>query len=98
MQTHLVRRVRVVAREGMLLRARLAPLGPTTASIPQVIARDTLVRSGYDLPVFRGHPNYDVMPDGRLILFGPVEDAQRLVVAHGWLAALRSEWAKEARK
>jgi len=39
-----------------------------------------------------------VMPDGRLVLLRPSENAQRIVVAHGWLAALRAEWAKTARQ
>jgi len=59
--------------------------------------RETVVRSGFDLPLHRGHGNYDVMPDGRLVLIRRMENAQRLVVAHRWLAALRATWAKTAR-
>jgi len=82
-----------VPREGVLIRARV-----DMASAPRVTARDTVARGGFDLPVYRGHANYDVMPDGRLVLLRPTENAQRLVVAHGWLAALRAEWAKTARE
>jgi len=38
------------------------------------------------------------MDDGRLVLFRPMDNTQRLVVAHGWLGALRAEWAKAAQK
>ena len=82
-----------VPRDGVLIRARV-----DMASAPRVTARDTVARGGFDLPVYRGHANYDVMPDGRLVLLRPTENAQRLVVAHGWLAALRAEWAKTARE
>ena len=44
-----------------------------------------------------GHATYDVMPDGRLVLMRPMQSGQSLVVAHGWLGALRAEWAKAAR-
>ena len=57
-----------------------------------------MVRGGFDLPTYRGHANYDVMDDGRLVLFRPMDNTQRLVVAHGWLGALRAEWAKAAQK
>ncbi len=61
------------------------------------VPRDTVIRGGFDLPPFRGHADYDVMSDGRLVLMRPTESAQRLVVTFGWLAALRAEWAKSAR-
>jgi serine/threonine-protein kinase len=82
-----------VPSEGRVVKARV-----DVASGFRVAARDTVVRVGYDVPVFRGHASYDVMPDGRLVLMRPVESAQRLVVTYGWLEALRAEWAKEARK
>ena len=96
-----------VAREGVLLRARLAMAGGPGAegpsggarstSVPRVTARDTVVRGGFELAINRGHASYDVMPDGRLVLMRPMENAQRLVVAHGWLDALRAEWARTAK-
>lgn len=43
-----------------------------------------------------GHASYDVMPDGRLVFMRSMENAQRLVVAHGWLNALRAKWARAA--
>ena len=55
------------------------------------------MRRGFELPLLRGHAHYDVMPDGRLVLFRPPENAQRLAVAHPWLGARRAEWAKAAR-
>ena len=82
-----------VPSEGLLVRARV-----DVASAFRVVARDTLIRGGFELPTFRGHANYDVMPDGRLVLLRPVVTGQRVVVATGWLAALRAEWAKEKRK
>ena len=42
-----------------------------------------------------GNPTF--MPDGRLVLIRPMENSQRIVVAHGWLGAVRAEWAKGAR-
>ncbi len=81
-----------IPRDGLLVRAKVA----TTAGVA-VVSRDTLVRSGFDLPPFRGHANFDVMPDGRLVLLRPVENSQRIVVAHGWLDAARAEWAKAAK-
>lgn len=96
-----------VAREGVLLRARLAMAGGPGAggpsggarstSVPRVTARDTVVRGGFELAINRGHASYDVMPDGRLVLMRPMENAQRLVVAQGWLDALRAEWARTAK-
>ncbi len=96
-----------VASDGLLLRARLdivkgargdAPVagGPAVVG-PRVTARDTVVRGGFDLPLERGHATYDVMPDGRLVLMRPMQGGQSLVVAYGWLGALRAEWAKAAR-
>ena len=81
-----------IPRDGLLVRAKIA----TTSGVT-VVSRDTLVRSGFDLPPFRGHANFDVMPDGRLVLIRPMENSQRIVVAHGWLEAVRAEWAKAAR-
>ncbi len=81
-----------VPSEGRVVKARLN----ATAGF-RVVARDTVVRGGYDLPGFAGHAMYDVMPDGRLVLMRPVESAERLVVTYGWLGALRAEWAKAAR-
>ncbi len=96
-----------LASEGLLLRARLdiargargdAPAGGSSAaSGPRVTARDTVVRGGFDLPLERGHASYDVMPDGRLVLMRPMQSGQSLVVAYGWLGALRAEWAKAKR-
>jgi serine/threonine-protein kinase len=81
-----------IPRDGMLIRAQVA----MTSGVA-VLSRDTLVRSGFDLPPFRGHANFDVMPDGRLVLMRPVENAQRIVVASGWFDATRAEWAKAAK-
>ncbi len=64
---------------------------------PRVTDRDTVVRGGFELPMERGHAAYDVMPDGRLVLMRPMQSGQSLVVAYGWLGALRAEWAKAAR-
>lgn len=77
-----------VPRRGLLVRARLSPLACPT-SVPQVLGRDTLVRSGYDVPCFRCHANYDVSPDGQLVLLRPLDGAQRLVPAPEWLSARR---------
>jgi len=38
------------------------------------------------------------MPDGRLLLVRPMENSQRIVVAHGWFDAMRAEWAKATRR
>jgi Tol biopolymer transport system component len=81
-----------IPRDGMLVRAKIA----MTSGVA-VVSRDTLVRSGFELPPFRGHANYDVMPDGRLVLMRPVDKSQRIVVATGWLDAARAEWAKAAK-
>jgi eukaryotic-like serine/threonine-protein kinase len=81
-----------VPSDGMLVRARV-----DVASAFRVIARDTLVRSGFELPAFRGHAMYDVMPDGRLVLTRPLEAGQRLVVSTGWFAAWREKSAKAAK-
>ncbi len=78
-----------IPREGLLLRARIGVTSAVT-----VVSRDTLVRGGFDLPPFRGHANFDVMADGRLVMFRPMENAQRLVVAHGWFDGMRDEWTK----
>jgi serine/threonine-protein kinase len=78
-----------VPRDGVLVRAKIA----TTSGV-SVVSRDTLVRGGFDLPPFRGHANFDVMPDGRLVMIRPMENSQRIVVAHGWFDAVRVEWAK----
>ena len=86
------RSVYYIPRDGLLVRAKIA----TTSGVA-VVSRDTLVRSGFDLPPFRGHANFDVMPDGRLVLMRPMENSQRIVVAHGWLDAVRAEWAKAAK-
>jgi hypothetical protein len=82
-----------IPRDGVLVRARL-----DVTSAVRVVSRDTVVRGGFDLPPFRGHANFDVMADGRLIMFRPMENSQRLVLAHGWLDAVRAEWAKAAQK
>jgi len=82
-----------IPRDGLLVRAKIA----TTSGVT-VVLRDTLVRSGFELPPFRGHANYDVMPDGRLLLVRPMENSQRIVVAHGWFDAMRAEWAKATRR
>lgn len=81
-----------IPRDGILVRARL-----DVTSAVRVISRDTVVRAGFDLPPFRGHANFDVMADGRLIMFRPMENAQRLVVAYDWLDAMRAEWASSAK-
>ncbi|MBL0169826.1 MAG: protein kinase [Gemmatimonadaceae bacterium] len=81
-----------IPRDGVLVRARL-----DVTSAVRVVTRDTLVRGGFDLPPFRGHANFDVMADGRLVLFRPMENSQRLVLAHGWLDAVRAEWATAAK-
>jgi hypothetical protein len=96
-----------VASDGLLLRARLdiatgargdAPAGGVQALAgPRVTARDTVVRGGFELPLERGHATYDVMPDGRLVLMRPMQSGQSLVVAYGWLGALRAEWTKATR-
>ncbi len=80
-----------VPGEGLLVRAQV-----DVASAFRVVARDTVIRGGFELPMFRGHANYDVMPDGRLVLMRPVAAGQRVVVATGWLSALRAEWARAA--
>lgn len=101
-----------VASDGVLLRAKLGiaggarpgaltALSPTagasTTAAPRVTARDTVVRGGFELTFANGHAPYDVMPDGRVVLMRRMQNSQRLVVAYGWLAALRAEWAKTAR-
>ncbi len=96
-----------IASDGLLLHAPLdiakgargdARAGGSRAVAgPRVTARDTVVRGGFDLPLERGHATYDVMPDGRLVLMRPMQSGQSLVVAYGWLGALRAEWAKAAR-
>ncbi len=81
-----------IPRDGVLVRARL-----DVTSVVRVVSRDTVVRGGFDLPPFRGHANFDVMADGRLVMLRPMENARRLVAAHGWLGAIRAEWAMAAR-
>lgn len=81
-----------IPRDGLLVRAKIA----TTAGVT-VVSRDTIVRNGFDLPPFRGHANFDVMSDGRLVLFRPMQNSQRIVVAHGWFDAVRADLAERAK-
>jgi serine/threonine-protein kinase len=69
----------VTARGRMVVKATLALDGE-----PRVVRRDTVVRSGFDLYFNVGHQNFDVFPDGTLLLLRRPPAARFPVLITNW--------------
>jgi len=78
---------RIIYRSGGWFIAARVQRTPTFA----VVSRDTLLQDGFAYGA-SPHANYDVAPDGRLVVLQPFGDAERVVVSN-WRAVLRAAMA-----
>ena len=67
-----------------------------TLSPKFTVTRRTTLITGDFAPLSRGHPPYDVMPDGSLMLLKALSDAQTVVVLN-WAEELRAAAARVSR-
>jgi serine/threonine-protein kinase len=78
---------RIIYRSGGWFIAARVQRSPTFV----VVSRDTLMRDDF-VYATNPHANYDVAPDGRLVVLQPLGDGQRVVVSN-WRAVLRAAMA-----
>jgi hypothetical protein len=56
-----------------------------------VTARDTVLERDYTFTTI--HADFDVMPDGRILVLRPTDEDAQLIVVRNWAAELRSKVA-----
>lgn len=86
----------VPRRPSTLLRSVGRVLAATIDTSPplRVVRRDTLFADVY---VSEFGTSYDIAPDGAQFLFSKSAEASRIIVALGWLDALRDRMARAGR-